>query len=172
MSEAVLHKRELLPGDVGVEQTVWHMRRLALRDSTNKTIVAIAKKHKKDNDIDTLKSLFDYVYKTYAYESDPLKKEFVSSPIEIVNKTAKYCDCDDLTTLLCSLLIALKYKVVIKTIAWDEERCDSNSCPFSHVYMMVLIDGKYYMPLDPVKESEGFGAEQAPVFRANVWKVN
>lgn len=171
MSEAKLHTRDLLPGDAGVEQTVWHMARLAKRDASNPTIIAIAKKHKKKTDIDTFKSLFDYVYTNYPYVSDPDRKEFVSAPIEIINKSAQYCDCDDLTTLLCSLLIALKYKVVIKTIAWDKERCDSDSCPFSHVYLMVEFDGKY-MPLDPVKEQEGFGAEQAPVFRAKNWKVN
>ena len=169
---AQLYTRDLLEGDDGVEQTVWHMARLAKRDSTNKIITTIANKYKKSTDIDTIKALFDYVYTTYLYVSDPDRKEFVSAPVEIVNKSATYCDCDDLTTLLCSLLIALKYKVVIKTIAWDKERCDSHNCPFSHVYLMVLINNKYYTPLDPVKEKEGFGAEQAPVFRAKIWKVN
>lgn len=164
--------RPLLPGDKGVEQTVYHMSRLARRDVDNNIVKFYVKKFKQRDDIDTVYAVYNHVYKSFKYVEDPEGIEYVSAPVWVIAETVPYRDCDDLTTFLCCLLMALGFKVCIKTISWDYDRCDGNFCPFTHVYLMVLLEDKYWVPLDPVKKKDGFGKEHAPIIRMKNWKVN
>jgi len=166
---------ELKPGDAGVRQTVGKMIEFGLEDSTDEFVIRAAKKLKGKTDIETVKNVFDFVWKTFPYEKDPEGKEYVTAPILLLKMQYEYCDCDDMTTLLIALLAALKYEVAVKVISWDRARCEGAWCPFTHVYLMCYLpDENGWIALDPVQKASGFGIERPPqpIIRHQYYKVN
>lgn len=165
-------RQPLQGGDEGVEQTVADaIIRLARRDAKSADVSTVAKKVTRDTDIDTIEAAFNYVWKKFPYVNDPEGVEYVTAPVHVLNGRAKYMDCDDMTTLLASILLNLGYVVVVVVISWDKGRCDGSYCPFTHVYLMVDLPGHGYMPLDPVKKDKGFGYAYAPIIRRKIIKV-
>jgi len=181
------HKRfEIGSGDSAIYNTLEHMKRLAIRDSSNPIILDIAKSIKQkcgENKECWAEKTFDYVYENIKYEYDdvligkfqqkyltekidkPDQEEFVTAPIYLVTKT-KTGDCDDMSVLLASIYIALGMPVNFKVIAHK-----NNS--FSHVYTEVglNIKGKWYwIPSDPVIKK--FAYEKAPIIRTKTLRVN
>lgn len=166
---------ELKDGDAGVlKQTVPKMIKLALRDSGEPIVVDTANKLKGATDFETVENVFNFVWKNFPYIPDPPTAEYVTAPIHLLNKDYKYCDCDDLTILLISLLEALGFETQVKVIAWNRKKCDGDICPFTHVYLMCFIpslDG--FIALDAVQKQHGFGQETppTPIIRQNLTKV-
>lgn len=166
-------ERPLKSGDAGVNDTVHDaIIRLARRDAKSADVKALAKKLKEDSDIETIYAVYTYVWKKFPYINDPAGEEHVTAPALALNGKAEYMDCDDLTTLLLSLLLALGYECAIIVISWDRERCDGSFCPFTHVFLMVDCPGTDgYIPLDPVKKEKGFGFAYAPIIRRKLYEV-
>lgn len=154
----------LKPGDAGVvKQTVPKMIELGLRDSKDPFIIEIAEKRRGKTDIETVENVFNWVWKTFPYEKDPDDAEYITAPIHLVNFNYEHCDCDDMTTLLIALLTALGFETAVKVIAWDRKRCNDESCPFTHVYLVCYIpDLDGFIPLDAVQKAKGFGREKPP----------
>jgi len=165
----------LKAGDPGVIQTVGKIAKFGLRDSKDPQIIEIAESKRGATDFETIEKIYNWVWKTFDYEKDPDDEEYVTAPIHLVNFNYEYCDCDDLTTLLVALLIALDFEVVVKVISWDRSRCEGSFCPFTHVYLYVWVpslDG--WLPLDAVQKNNGFGVEKPPqpIIRQKYFSMN
>lgn len=180
------HKRyEIGSGDEAIYNTLEHMKRLAIRDSSNPIILEIASKIKKEcgnNKECQAEKAFDWVYENIKYEYDDVligkfqnkyltqkienkeAEEFVTAPIYLVTKT-KTGDCDDMSVLLASIYIALGLPVNFKVIA-------HRSQAYSHVYCEVglkIKDKWYWIPSDPVIKK--FAFEKAPIIRTKTLRV-
>lgn len=180
------HKRyKIGTGDQAIYQTIEHMKRLAIRDSKSEEIRNIANqiKSKCGNNQECLaETAFDWVYNNIKYEFDdilvekyqdkyftqkienPKNEEFITAPKYILK--LKVGDCDDMSTLLASIYIALGLPVNFKIIA-------HKSKAYSHVYteVGVKIKGKsYWIPSDPVIKK--FAFEKAPIIRVETFRVD
>ena len=134
----------------GIDQTVREMWRLINRDVSNPDVKAIAAKLKGSDDIATAKNVFNYTWKNFKYRSDPDGVEHFTAPVHLLNKEfSKYLDCDDLVGIVAVLLLACKVPVRLKTIQWRRN-------DFTHIICDFYYKG-YWIPLDPVKKSDGFG---------------
>lgn len=166
---------ELKDGDIGVlKQTVPKMIYLAKRDVNEPIVVDTAKALKGNTDIETVQNVFEFVYKNFPYKSDPPNAEYVTAPVHLLSKDYKYCDCDDLTILLISLLLVLGFEMHVKVIAWNRKKCEGDVCPFTHVYLICYIPSlKGYIALDAVQKEAGFGQENppSPIIRQHLTKV-
>ncbi len=168
-------------GDSAIYETLYNMKRLARRDASSDVIVNIAKQIKlqcANDDVCIAKKAFDFVYDNVKYEydknlvvkyiktKDPESVEFFAAPKFLLGELFEG-DCDDMSTALASLYIALGLPVNFKIIAWK-----SNA--FSHVYTEVglqnIEQGAVWIPSDPVIKV--FGIEKAPVIRAYVIRVD
>ncbi len=170
--------KTLKDGDAGVvTQTVPKMIELGLRDSKDPFVISVAESKKGKSDIETVENIYEFVWKTFPYEADPKTAEYVTAPVHLLNMDYQYCDCDDMTTLLIALLSALGFELAVKTIAWDKDRCHTNDCPFTHVYLMCFIPQKEingWIALDAVQKAKGFGQETPPqpIKRQQYFMVN
>lgn len=179
-------------GDTAIKETLKIMKRLAVRDSKSPEIAKVAgeifAKSKSKADIDIAKAAFDYVFKNIQYKYDheiifdhfkPSEFtagsqnaediEFTTAPKYLISET-KEGDCDDMSTLLASLHIALGLSTNFKVIAWKNNDPDAE---FTHVYTEVKVeDGKkaYWIPSDPVIQE--FGKEKAPIRRVGYYRVD
>lgn len=143
--------------DAGIFTTVKYMWSLAVRDSNNDIVKNLVLKLKGKSNLETIKNIYNYVYKNFKYINDPSDRELVIAPIYILDGTMKGGDCDDLTTLLVSLLRSAGFTCSIKVIAW-------RLWAFTHVIAEVLIDG-FWIPLDPTRRESGFGKQETNVKR-------
>lgn len=171
-------RKDIGSGDSAIFETLYNMKRLAVRDANSDVIQKIANKIKKkcgNDQICMAIAGFDYVYENVKYEYDkdlvvkyvktnnPDSIEFFSAPKFLLGELFEG-DCDDMSTALASLYLALGLPVNFKIIAWKNNA-------FSHVYTEVgIIDKKVWIPSDPVIKE--FGKEKAPVIRAYVLNVN
>lgn len=160
----------LADGDAGIEETVRHMIRLARRDATDPAIKKIVKGFDCCCDDCAVQDAFRYVVDNVPYIPDPKEHEFVVAPRYLASGQWPGGDCDDLSTLLATLLLALptkrNRKVWMKTIAWRRWE-------YTHVYVMTELPsiGGKVIPLDPVMGHKGFGAEKQPVIRHKEYLV-
>lgn len=174
-------QQDIGTGDESIFATLYEMKRLALRDSTSDVIKKIAKEILStcnDNEECSIISGFDEVFDKVKYQFDhdivgkyvkilgnPEHYEFITAPKYLLSKTFEG-DCDDMSTALASLYIALNLPVNFKIIAWK-------SHSFTHVYTEVAIyhnNQYWWIPSDPVIKQ--FGREKAPVRRAYVLRVD
>lgn len=164
IGSAPLRSETLLTGDDGTYQTLSRMSEFVLRDYKKKEFSAAVKKLERDNEHDTIESIFNFVVKNYPFRDDPKTAEFITAPIITLQKASpfEYQDCDDLSMLLAALLMNAGFKVRWKVISW---RDTVPKHAFTHVYLIVKTkDG--WMPLDPTLKEKGFARERAPINRA------
>jgi hypothetical protein len=164
--------RKLSTGDKGVDETVSHMRRLALRDSSDRIIRACMQ------EIRSARQAFDYIVKHVPYVSDPGRhvqidgwnfkvrddQEFLVAPKYLLGEGLTGGDCDDMATALASTLVSLGVRCWFKTIAWRRPE-------FTHVYCLAEVQPGRIIPLDPVKGPGGFGWEKTPILRYSTYPV-
>lgn len=180
--------RDIGSGDEAIMETLSHMKRLTLRDATTPDVKALAAKIRKEVKADTslspeqqrlalVKGAFDWVVDniTYRFDHDavsdhvdvknPKNTEFVIAPKHLL--TVLEGDCDDMSVMLASILLALGFEVNFKVIAW-------RSKDFTHVYIEVKLptdEGERWVPMDPVAGAKGFAWEKAPVLRKHIEAV-
>ena len=171
----VIVKNDDFPdGDIGVDETVKLIKKLAIRDSTSKEIRFITDKIKfaSKNNYDKVKLAFDYVVKNVNYKFDPEDVEYVVSPRCLI-KDVPYGDCDCMSCLLCSMLIALSVSCWVKVIAHKLPQ-GYDYYPFSHIYVLADIGGDKIIPLDPVMKEAGFFNELGntkKIHRDKIYKI-
>lgn len=142
--------KNIADGEKGIDQTIKEMWRLVNRDAKDNYVREIASSLKKDNAHDTARAVFDYVWKNYPYQSDPENVEHFTAPVYLLKKEfTKHLDCDDLVGIIAALMLANGIPVRFKTIQWRRN-------DYTHVVIDYYADG-YWIVLDPVKKSDGFG---------------
>ncbi|MEP7218328.1 MAG: transglutaminase-like domain-containing protein [Bacteroidota bacterium] len=163
--------KEVADGDEAVDYTVrGPMCGLAVRDSSNPCIVALARRLKaaSHTDEEAIRRAFLHVVETIPFRRDPDEYELVVAPkytlgCEKPSPGYKpHGDCDCQSTALAALLIAMGYEPRFRVVAW--RRWD-----FTHVNVQVYLPGRKPIPLDAVMRYAGWNNEKPPNYREKIY---
>jgi hypothetical protein len=161
-----LYSREpLLSGDAGVEQTINEMRALVDEGLRDPSIIRLATDIVRGvpafDDLAEANALYEYVRRNIRFTKDPVNKEKLYPPAELLKIRAG--DCDDISMLLGTLLMAVGYPARLMTVAAGGDE-------FSHVYVEAQINGEW-IPLDPARYDSQFGVAPPAFTRARWWSL-
>lgn len=178
--------RDIGDGDEAVMKTLQHMKRLARRDAKTPDVGVLAEKIEREAAehkdparyrIELIKGAFTWVVDNITYQYDhehvlehhdtdePKNTEFLIAPVHLVGIGRG--DCDDMSTMLASLLLRLGFKVKFKVIAHRRHA-------YTHVYVEVLAPtdkGERWIPMDPVMGMKGFANEKPDIIRKTTFNV-
>ena len=90
---------------------------------------------KSHNHIDEAKAIADFVKRKVQYLKDPHTIEYIQSPVLIIKKMREgkaRGDCDDMVTLVCTLLLAIGIQPYVSIVRYKDKRG-----PFQHIYVVV-----------------------------------
>ncbi len=102
-----------------------------------------------------MRKLFDFVDRSFQYEEDPKRNQWVQTPSYLMHKTRKG-DCKSFTVFISSVLQNMGVPHIIRYVGYGLSK------RLVHVYPVAIINGKE-LPLDVVwKKQEGgpFGKEK------------
>lgn len=163
----IKHSKDLAGGPEGTRFVLSHMKRLALRDSKDKTIAGITRqisqncqnKKGQAREYCELHSAYKYISDNVRYVYDPVGREHVTAP-KFLLTTNKYGDCDCMSTAFAAIVTALGYSNQFKVI-----KAERGNNEYSHVYNVVFVPSiKSWIPIDTifeqVKGKNGFGNEK------------
>lgn len=163
------YRTPLLSGDPGTAQTVALMRHLmdeALRDPS---IIRLAKDIVRGvpafDEMGEAQALYNWVYSNIRFTKDPVNKEALYPPAELLKIRAG--DCDDIAMLLGALLMALGYPARLITVSANP----SDPGQFSHVYVEGEIGG-VWIPMDAARPDSVFGQAPPSYFRKRAWSLS
>lgn len=165
------YRTALLSGEQGTAQTIDLMRRLvddALADqSFVRKAVDIVKSVPAYDDYGELRALYDWVQQNIRFTKDPLTKEKLYPPQELLKIRAG--DCDDISMLLGAFALALGYPARLITIAASSDHPDE----FSHVYVEAEVppNSGNWIPLDAARVDAEFGVEPPVSYRKRAWSL-
>jgi hypothetical protein len=161
-----LYRAPLMGGDPGVAQTIDQMRNLvdeALRDpSILRQAKDIVSNVPAFDDYSEAQALYNWVRQNIRFTKDPVNKETLYPPSELLQ--IRSGDCDDISMLLATLLMAIGYPARLMTVA-------ANGDDFSHVYVEGQINGQW-IPLDPARSDSQFGVAPPSYTRARWWSLS
>lgn len=165
------YRAPLLEGERGTAQTIHLMRRLidqALNDSQFiRFAIDLVRNVPSYDDYGEVFSLFTWVQGHIRYTKDPVTKEKLYPPMELLKIRAG--DCDDIAMLLGALAIALGYPARLVTVAANPDYPQE----FSHVYTEVEVpagSGRWFA-VDAARPGSEFGREPTVVFRKKAWSL-
>jgi hypothetical protein len=162
---APIYRAPLMSGDAGVAQTIQEMRNLvdeALRDpSILRASKDIVRGVPAFDDTAEAQALYNWVRANIRFTKDPVNKETLYPPAELLQIRAG--DCDDISMLLGTLLMAIGYPARLMTVA-------ANGDEFSHVYVEGQINGQW-IPMDPARSDSQFGVAPPAYTRARWWSL-
>lgn len=161
----------LLGGDAGVEQTINEMRALvddALRDSSIIRLATdIVRRAPAFDDHAEAQALFDWERRNIRFTKDPVNKEKLYPPAELVKIRAG--DCDDIAMLMAALLMAVGYPARFVTVAASPDSPEQ----FSHVYVEgeVPAGSGNWIAMDTARYDSQFGVAPPKVYRSRWWSL-
>lgn len=157
----------LLEGVAGTEQTINVMRQLvdeALRDSTFiRKAVDLVRGTPDHDDLSKAHALWDWVHSNIRFVKDPVTKEKLYPPTELLKIRAG--DCDDHSMLLGAFLLAVGIPARLITVA-----AGTDPDQFSHVYIEGQIDGQW-IPMDTARPEAQFGVPPPFYTRMRWWSL-
>lgn len=165
-----LFAEPLLSGDAGVEQTIALMRKLvddALRDpSIVRLATDIVRSTPAFDDFAEANALYEWVRRNIRFTKDPVNKEKLYPPAELLKIRAG--DCDDISMLLSTLLMAVGYPARLMTVATP-----SSPDQFSHVYVEAEIPAGsgHWLAVDPARADSQFGVAPPMAARSRWWSL-
>jgi hypothetical protein len=151
-----------------VEQTIRQMRTLvdeALRDpAIIRLATDIVRSAPAFDDFAEANALYEWVRGNIRFTKDPVNKEKLYPPAELLKIRAG--DCDDISMLLGTLLMAVGYPARLMTVA------AAGGAPeqFSHVYIEGEINGEW-IAMDPARWDSQFGVPPPQFTRARWWSL-
>ena len=112
-------------------------------------------------------ALYQWVKRNIRYTKDPVTKEKLYPPQEVLKIRAG--DCDDISMLLGAFLLAIGYPARWVTISASAD----NPAEFSHVYVEAEVPAgsKNWVPLDAARLDAEFGAEPPIYYRKRAWSI-
>jgi hypothetical protein len=165
------YRASLLEGERGTAQTVHLMRRLidqALNDAAFvRFAIDLVRNVPAYDEYGEVFSLFTWVLGHIRYTKDPVTKEKLTPPMELLKLRAG--DCDDIAMLLGALAIAIGYPARFVTVAANPDYPEE----FSHVYAEVEVpagSGRW-VAVDAARPGSEFGREPAVYFRKKAWSL-
>jgi Transglutaminase-like superfamily len=160
----------LLNGEQGTAQTIALMRKLvdeALNDAQFvRQAIEIVRGVAAFDDLGELHALYRWVKGHIRYTKDPVTKEKLYPPQELLKIRAG--DCDDISMLLGALAIAIGYPARLITVSANAQSPEE----FSHVYVEAEAPGSgNWVPMDAARLDSEFGAEPPTYFRKRAWSL-
>lgn len=157
----------LLEGVAGTEQTINVMRQLvddALRDPAFiRKAVDLVRGTPDHDDFSKAHALWDWVHSSIRFVKDPVTKEKLYPPAELLKIRAG--DCDDHSMLLGAFLLAVGIPARFVTVA-----AGADPEQFSHVYIEGQIDGEW-IPMDTARPEAQFGVPPPFYTRMRWWSL-
>lgn len=161
-----LYRVSLMNGDSGVAQTIDQMRSLISEALTDPSILRTAKDIVRGvpafDDYAEAQALYNWVRSNIRFTKDPVDKETLYPPTELLQ--IRSGDCDDISMLLGTLLMAVGYPARLMTVA-------ANGDDFSHVYVEGQVNGQW-IPMDPARSDSQFGVAPPSYTRARWWSLS
>jgi hypothetical protein len=165
------YQAKLMSGDSGTEQTVRLMRKLidqALSDpSFVRFAIDLVRHVPAHDDAGEVAAIFNWVKSNIRYTKDPVTKEKLYPPQELLKIRAG--DCDDMSMLLGALAIACGYPARLVTVSVDPDFPND----FSHVYCEVEVPpgSQRWVALDAARPGAAFGRAPEHFFRKRAWSL-
>ncbi len=165
------YRMPLSGGEAGTAQTIKVMRQLvdqAVSDPTFiRKAVDIVRAVPAFDEIAELEALYAWVQRNIRYTKDPVTKEKLYPPQEMLKIRAG--DCDDISMLLAAFSIALGYPSRFITVSANPEQPEE----FSHVYVEseAPAGSGNWIPLDAARRGAQFGEAPPHFFRKRAWSV-
>ena len=161
----------LLSGDAGIEQTVAQMRQLvdeALRDpAIIRLATDIVRSVPAFDDAAEARAIYDWVASNIHFTKDPVSKEKLYPAAELLKIRAG--DCDDISMLMATLLMAVGYPARLVTVAAIADAPEQ----FSHVYVEAEVPpgSNQWLPMDAARAESDFGAAPPVTYRRRWWSL-
>jgi hypothetical protein len=165
------YRAPLLEGAAGTAQTIRLMRRLidqALNDPHFiRFSIDLVRNVPAYNEFGEVSALFSWVQDNIRYTKDPVTKEKLYPPQELLKIRAG--DCDDIAMLLGALAIALGYPARLVTVAADPSAPNE----FSHVYTEVEAPAGSgnWIAVDAARPNSSLGLQPPMYFRKRAWSL-
>lgn len=165
------YRAPLLQGEPGTKQTIQLMRKLVDSAVSDQRFVRFAKEIVRGvlpyNDIGEASAVYEWVKRSIRYTKDPVTKETLYPPLELLKLRAG--DCDDIAMLMGAIMIALGYPARLVTIAASPE----NPEEFSHVYLEAEVPpgSGQWVAMDAARPGAQFGLEPPVYFRKRAWSL-
>lgn len=155
-------KRKLLLQSADLEDTLKHIKRIAIRDAYQ--VKDLAYSLKGDSIGETAQNIWDYLRENTRYKLDQKGKEELRTPARSLVDGEKGLtderfgiDCDDYTILISSLLINLGIKHEYRVAAYKEKG------KFQHIYPVARDEYGEPLIIDVVPEIPSFNYEAKPI---------
>jgi len=171
-SESLLgYRARLLDGDRGTAQTIRLMRQLVDRALSDPGFVRFAsdvvRNVPEHDQLGEVTAIFSWVQSNIRYTMDPVSKEKLYPPQELLKIRAG--DCDDTSMLMAALCLAIGYPARLITVSASPDAPEQ----FSHVYCEVELppgSGRW-MALDTARPGAQFGRQPEMYFRKRAWSL-
>lgn len=171
INETPIDERSIGRDLEAIQNTVMEMRRIIDISSKNpyvrewaRTILQDVLVNQKMNEAH---AIHNFVRDNVRYTRDPYGWEYIQTPPILLAGIADWMqkktprpigDCDDMTTLSLSLMKAVGFPVIIKTVGYQPNT-------YSHVYGLVMINNQWY-PTDTVRPDRYLGWESSGIQKA------
>lgn len=165
------YRAPLLGGERGVAQTIHLMRRLidqALNDPQFiRFAIDLVRMVPAHDEAGEVAAIFAWVQQNIRFTKDPVTKEKLYPPQELLKIRAG--DCDDISMLIGALAIADGYPARLVTVSSNPEFPND----FSHVYVEVEVPpgSGAWVPLDAARPGSQFGLAPEMYFRKRAWSL-
>ena len=165
------YRAMLLGGDAGTGQTIDIMRKLAEEASGDaqflRFVIDTVRAVPAYDDMGEVRAIFDWVRRNIRFTKDPLTKEKLTPPMDLLDLRAG--DCDDISTLMAAMLLAIGYPAKFVTAAAD----DAAPNDFSHVYVKAEVPpgSGNWVALDAARPDATLGLEPQVRYRTREWDV-
>jgi hypothetical protein len=165
------YRAPLLSGEGGTKQTIQVMRRLVDQAVSDPTFVRQAIEIVRGvlpyNDIAEAQAVYTWVQRNIRYTKDPVTKEKLYSPQDLLKIRAG--DCDDISMLMGALMIALGYPARLITISANPQ----NPEEFVHVYLEAEVPpgSSQWIPMDAARADAQFGIAPPFYYRKRAWSL-
>lgn len=165
------YKAALMSGEQGTAQTVDLMRQLVDQALTDpqfiRFVTDVVRSVPAYDEVSELQALYDWVQRNIRFTKDPVGKERLYPPTELLKIRAG--DCDDISMLLGAMVLAVGYPARLATIAASP----SQPSEFSHVYVEAECPpgSNNWIALDAARPDSQFGAEPPTYYRKRVWSL-
>lgn len=165
------YRAPLLTGEAGTGQTIKLMRQLvgaALADASFvRKAVDIVRSVPAYDEFGELNALYEWVKSNIRFTKDPLTKEKLYPPQELLKIRAG--DCDDISMLLGAFALALGYPARLITISANPDAPQE----FSHVYMQAEapVGSGQWVSMDAARADSQFGVDPPVYFRKRAWSL-
>jgi hypothetical protein len=165
------YRTPLLSGEAGTAQTIKLMRRLvdsALSDAPfvrrTRDIVSGVAAYDEAGEV---QAVYNWVQRNIRFTKDPLTKETLFPPQELLK--IKAGDCDDISMLIGAMLLALGYPARLITIAANAQDPDE----FSHVYVEAELPpgSGNWIAADAARYGAQFGVAPPSHYRKRAWSL-